>query len=106
MSTNVLGSLINICKPKSINEFSFEQLFENLSSHFMVKKVDIAERVFFSICQQNDNLVGFATILRLTVVDEFYQQALITAFVMKINDCNVKATLMKKDLNTFSDVVE
>lgn len=77
-----------------------------------MKKVVIAERVFFYICQQNDTLVGVATILRLTVVDdcqfppEFYQQALTTAFVMKIKDCNVKATLMKKDHNTFSDVVE
>lgn len=51
---------------------------------------------FFEL-SENDTLVGFATTLRRKVDDcrsppELYQQTLLTAFVVGIQDCNIKAT--------------
>lgn len=112
LNTPTLATLINLCKPSTLEELSYDELHNILRDNYKVKKIAIAERVkFFSRRQGSESLADFAASLRRVVDDcqfprQFYQQALITAFVMGTNNTSIKTELLKRDYVTFTEVVD
>lgn len=111
LDTKVLGTLINLVHPRTIDECTFEELYQTLLNNFKVRKLKVVERVkFFSAKQGTESIVGFSNVLRRAATDckfpsDFQQDALITSFIMGLNDSAVRANLLRKDYNDFNEVV-
>jgi len=105
-------TLISICKPNSPTESSYEDLVKKLRTNYAKVTFPSTERIkFFALRQESaQSLTDYANILRnkattCTFPIQFYEQALITAFVGGLKDEHVRKHLMQKSLETFEETI-
>ena len=105
-------TLIAICKPKKPTECGYEQLIEKLRSNYAQVTFASTERIKFFAARQDSSqtLTNFANALRdkATKCDfpqNFYEQALITAFVGGLVNDHVRKYLMQRELSGFEETL-
>jgi hypothetical protein len=105
-------TLISICKPKKPTECSYVELVEKLRSNYAKVTFASTERIkFFAKRQEvSQTLTHFANHLRDKATtckfpSDFYEQALITAFVGGLNNDQVRKHLMQRNLETFEQSI-
>ncbi|KAF2893952.1 hypothetical protein ILUMI_12226 [Ignelater luminosus] len=112
LSGSVLESLVNMCKPKMPTDFTVKELLSKLTENFEQVSFTVAERCkFFKMCQNNETLTEFALKLKQQAdkcefPNTFYEEALITAFVMNIDSTDIRTHLFQKTFKTFNECVE
>lgn len=112
LNGQALETLINICKPRSPSDFSVEELLLKLDENFKDVSFTISERCkFFKMTQDTDNLNTFALKLKQQAEKcqfptDFYEEALITSFVMNISSSDVRTVLLQKEFKTLNEAVE
>ncbi|CAF4637437.1 unnamed protein product [Rotaria sp. Silwood2] len=114
---NALGvqpfkTLISICKPNKPTEYTYKELIGKLRSNYARVTFPSTERIkFFASRQQShQSLTDFANDLRDKVTtcqfpSDFYEQALITAFVGGLQNDQVHRHLMQRNLTTFEETI-
>ena len=105
-------TLISVCKPKRPNEYSYQELVKKLQGNYARVTFASTERVkFFASKQQpSESLTEFANGLRTRTVtcefpSDFYEQALITAFVGGLRNEHVRKHLMQQELKLFAETL-
>ncbi|CAF3948225.1 unnamed protein product [Rotaria sp. Silwood2] len=106
-------TLMSICKPNKPNELSYSALILKLRSNYARVTFPSTERIkFFSKHQQSSqSLTDFANALReqtstCAFPEDFYEEALITAFVGGLRNEHVRKHLMQKNLETFQKTID
>ena len=101
-------TLISVCKPRKPTDYSFSEVIEKLRTNYKRVTFSSTERVkFFATRQQtSQTLTDFANGLRdktetCAFPCDFYEDALITAFVGGLQNDQVRKHLMQKNLQTF-----
>ena len=105
-------TLLSICKPKKPNECSYKEVIDKLRANYVRVTFTSTERIkFFASRQKSPRiLTDFANELRYTATTckfpgNFYEEALITAFVGGLQNDHVRQHLMQKNLETFEDTL-
>jgi hypothetical protein len=105
-------SLIALCKPRKPTDYSYTDLITKLRTNYTRVTFDSTERIkFFQTKQEgSQSLPEFANVLRGKTTTcnfplEFYEQALITAFVGGLSNEYVRKHLMQQNLETFEKTV-
>ncbi|CAF4548507.1 unnamed protein product, partial [Rotaria sp. Silwood2] len=105
-------TLISLCKPKKPTECTYQDLIQKLRINYARVTFPSTERVkFFATRQESSQtLTDFANSLRdkmetCKFPSDFYEQALITAFVGGLNNEHVRKHLMQKNLETFEQTL-
>jgi transposase InsO family protein len=105
-------TLISICKPKKPTEWSYRELLTKLRSNYARITFASTERIkFFGKRQEAaQSLTHFANHLRdkattCNFPPDFYEQALITAFVGGLTNDLVRKHLMQRSLETFEETI-
>ncbi|KAF2879656.1 hypothetical protein ILUMI_26518 [Ignelater luminosus] len=93
-------------------DFTVKELLSKLTENFKQVSFTVAERCkFFKMCQNNETLTEFASKLKQQAdkcefPNTFYEEALITAFVMNIDSTDIRTHLFQKTFKTFNECVE
>ena len=105
-------TLIALCKPKKPAEYTYEAILAKLRTNYARVTFASTERIkFFSSKQTtSQTLTDFANQLRDATTTcvfppDFYEDALITAFVGGLSDAAVRKHLMQQDLKTFEQTL-
>ena len=105
-------TLISICKPKKPTECSYKELVDKLRSNYARLTFSSTERIkFFAKRQESSQtLTDFANDLRDKTTacqfpSDFYEEALITAFVNGLQNDHVRKHLMQRNLETFEQTI-
>ena len=105
-------SLIALCKPKRPTDYSYVDLITKLRTNYTRVTFPSTERIkFFQTKQEtSQSLPEFANVLRGKTTTcnfpaEFYEQALITAFVGGLSNEYVRKHLMQQNLETIEKTV-
>lgn len=112
LNGQALETLINICKPKAPSDFTVDELLQKLDKNFKDVTFTISERCnFFKMTQSSNNINIFALNLKQQAdkcqfPPDFYEEALITSFVMNIASSEVRTVLLQKEFKTFIECVE
>ena len=108
LSVQPFKTLISICKPKKPNECSFQEILQKLRTNYTRVTFSSIESIKFFATRQDSSqtLTDFANGLRDNTVTcnfpaDFYEQALITAFVGGLRNEHVRQHLMQQNLETF-----
>ena len=101
-------TLIAICKPNKPAEYTYDEIISKLRTNYARVTFASTERIkFFSLKQSSSqSLTDFANHLRDSSTTckfpgDFYEEALITAFVGGLSNATVRKHLMQQDLETF-----
>ncbi|KAF2902417.1 hypothetical protein ILUMI_03768 [Ignelater luminosus] len=101
-----------MCKPKKPTDFTVKELLSKLTENFKQVSFTVAERCkSFKMCQNNETLTEFALKLKQQAdkckfPNTFYEEALITAFVMNIDSTDIRTHLFQKTFKTFNECVD
>jgi hypothetical protein len=105
-------TLLSICKPKKPNELSYKEVIDKLRANYVRVTFTSTERIKFFASRQESprTLTDFANELRYKATTckfpgNFYEEALITAFVGGLQNDHVRKHLMQKNLETFEDTL-
>lgn len=105
-------TLISVCKPKKPTDYSFADVLQKLRTNYRRVTFTSTERVkFFASRQQSSqSLTDFANRLRDNTATcafpaNFYEEALITAFVGGLLNDQVRKHLMQKNLESFEQTL-
>jgi hypothetical protein len=105
-------TLIALCKPKKPTDYSYTDLLTKLRTNYTRVTFASTERIkFFQTKQEaSQSLPEYANVLRGKTTTcnfpvEFYEQALITAFVGGLSNEYVRKHLMQQNLETFEKTV-
>ncbi|CAF1460993.1 unnamed protein product [Adineta ricciae] len=105
-------TLIALCKPAKPADFTYETILTKLRTNYARVTFASTERIkFFSLKQSStQSLTDFANDLRDKTTTckfpmDFYEEALITAFVGGLLDAAVRKHLMQKQLDTFEETL-
>ena len=105
-------TLISICKPKKPTECTYKELIVKLRSNYARITFPSTERIkFFAHRQEStQTLTDYANSLRdkSTACDfpsNFYEEALITAFVGGLRNDHVRKHFMQRNLETFEQTI-
>lgn len=105
-------TLLSICKPKKPNECSYKEIIDKLRANYVRVTFTSTERIKFFASRQESprSLTDFANELRYKATTckfpaNFYEEALITAFVGGLQNDHVRKHLMQKNLETFEDTL-
>ncbi|CAF1540135.1 unnamed protein product [Rotaria magnacalcarata] len=112
LSVQPFKTLISICKPKKPNECSFQEILQKLRTNYTRVTFSSTERIKFFATRQDSSqtLTDFANGLRDNTVTcnfpvDFYEQALITAFVGGLRNDHIRQHLMQQNLETFEQTL-
>lgn len=101
-------TLISVCKPRKPTEYTYDEIILKLRTNYARVTFASTERIkFFSMKQSvPQSLTDFANQLRDTSTTckfpgDFYDEALITAFVGGLSNSTVRKHLMQQELTTF-----
>lgn len=113
LTSKPLQTLISLCKPESPSKFSFENLLKKLSENYKKITFKSTERYYFFTYKQkqNDSIQDFANQLKNMTTNcgfpaNFLQDALVTAFIIGINDGDIRKNLLQKDWKNLEDAVQ
>ena len=105
-------TLIAVCKPKKPTDYSFQEILQKLRSNYSRVTFASTERIkFFAIRQDSSqSLTDFANHLRDKIVlckfpNDFFEEALITAFVGGLHNEQIRKHLMQQSLETFEQTL-
>ncbi|CAF3495196.1 unnamed protein product [Rotaria socialis] len=105
-------TLISVCKPKKPNECSYQEIIQKLRINYARVTFSSTERIKFFATRQDSSqtLTDFANSLRDKTVtckfpNDFYENALITAFVGGLKNDHVRKHLMQQNLETFEQTL-
>jgi predicted aspartyl protease len=112
LGVQAFKTLIVLCKPKKPIDYSYEELVMKLRSNYARITFPSTEQIkFFSKRQGvSQTLTGFANDLRdkastCNFPSDYYEQALITAFVGGLVNAQVRKHLMQRGLDTFETTI-
>ena len=112
LGVQAFKTVISICKPQKPTECKYDVLLEKLRSNYARISFASTERIKFFASRQasGSTLTVFANELRDKATDcdfpaDFYEQALITAFVGGLNNDQVRKYLMQRDLRSFEETL-
>ncbi|CAF4782134.1 unnamed protein product [Rotaria sp. Silwood2] len=105
-------TLISVCKPKKPTECSYSEIIQKLRTNYARVTFSSTERIkFFATRQESSQtLTDFANSLRDKSVtckfpNDFYEDALIAAFVGGLKNEHVRKHLMQQNLETFEQTL-
>ncbi|CAG9771454.1 unnamed protein product [Ceutorhynchus assimilis] len=113
LGTRPFHTLVSLCLPKSPKEYTFQQLIDKLDANYgRVTFISTERFKFFSNRQaKGQSLNDFANSLKdvtkkCDFPSNFYEDALITAFLTGIHSDSIRKQLLQKDLKRFSEALE
>ncbi|CAF1997518.1 unnamed protein product [Rotaria magnacalcarata] len=105
-------TLISVCKPKKPTECTYEEIIQKLRTNYARVTFSSTERInFFATRQESSQtLTDFANRLRDKTVtckfpNDFYEEALVTAFVGGLKNEFVRKHLMQQNLEAFEQTL-
>ena len=105
-------TLISLCKPQKPTDHTYEEIIQKLRTNYARMTFPSTERIkFFASRQQSSiSLMDFANSLRNEATgcafpSDFYEQALITAFVGGLHNDQVRKHLMQHKLESFEKTI-
>ena len=105
-------TLISICKPKKSTDYTYHEIIQKLRTNYARFTFPSTERIKFFVAPQetSQTLTGFASHLRhktgtCEFPNDFYEDALITAFVGGLKNEHVRKYLMQQNLETFEQTL-
>ncbi|CAF1381702.1 unnamed protein product, partial [Rotaria sp. Silwood1] len=105
-------TLISVCKPKKPTECSYSEIIQKLRTNYARVTFASTERINFFATRQSSSqtLTDFANTLRDKSVtckfpNDFYEDALIAAFVGGLKNEHVRKHLMQQNLETFEQTL-
>ena len=105
-------TLLSLCKPRKPTECTYQEIVQKLRTNYARVTFSSTERVKFFASRQesSQNLTDFANHLRdkMSVCkfpSDFYEEALITAFVGGLQNEHVRKYLMQTNLETFEQTL-
>ncbi|CAF4732150.1 unnamed protein product, partial [Rotaria sp. Silwood2] len=105
-------TLISVCKPKKPTECTYSEIIQKLRTNYARVTFSSTERITFFATRQESSqtLTDFANSLRDKSVtckfpNDFYEDALIAAFVGGLKNEHVRKHLMQQNLETFEQTL-
>ena len=105
-------TLLSLCKPKKPTECTYQEVVQKLRTNYTPVTFSSTERVKFFASRQesSQSLTDFANSLRDKMTacqfpSDFYEEALITAFVGRLQNEHVRKHLMQINLETFEQTL-
>ncbi|CAF1389370.1 unnamed protein product [Rotaria magnacalcarata] len=105
-------TLISVCKPKKPTECTYEEIIQKLRTNYARVTFSSTERInFFATRQESSQtLTDFANRLHDKTVtckfpNDFYEEALVTAFVGGLQNEFVRKHLMQQNLEAFEQTL-
>jgi hypothetical protein len=105
-------TLISVCKPRKPLEYTYDEIILKLRTNYARVTFASTERIKFFATKQSSSqsLTDFANQLRDSTTtckfpDNFYVEALITAFVGGLSNAAVRKHLMQQNLETFEQTL-
>ena len=105
-------TLIFVCKPKKPTDYTYHEIIQKLRTNYARITFPSTERIKFFAARQetSQTLTDFANLFRDKTVtchfpNDFYEDALITAFVSGLKNEHVRKYLMQQNLETFEQTL-